>query len=146
MIASRSHRGKLVEVASQSRLEAEQKKLAAAYKQEQTLRGEGDAAYKRLVMKADGAPAKAVPIFASMRVMRSSGKAKWVPEEGGGGSETETPRRSRIFSRRLATLGQIAPSTSLRPYFTSRTCHTPAEAICSFPADSEPYSETCTIV
>ena len=47
---------KLVEVASQSRLEAEQKKLAAAeYKQEQTLRGEGDAAYKRLVMKADGA-------------------------------------------------------------------------------------------
>lgn len=43
-------------VAEQAKLEAEQKRLAAvAYKQEQILRGEGDAEYKRLVMNADGA-------------------------------------------------------------------------------------------
>jgi len=45
-----------VSVAEQQKLEAEQKKLAAAeYKQEQILRGEGDAEYKRLVLQADGA-------------------------------------------------------------------------------------------
>jgi len=45
-----------VTVAEQARLEAEQKKLTAKeYKEEQILRGEGDAEYKRLVMDADGA-------------------------------------------------------------------------------------------
>ena len=53
---------KLVEVARQQRLEAEQKKLAAKeYKQEQILRGEGDGAYKRIVMQADGALAQKLP-------------------------------------------------------------------------------------
>ena len=70
---------KLVEVASQSRLEAEQKKLAAAeYKQEQTLRGEGDAAYKRLVMKADGALQQKLDAYirVNARVMQKQWKSK----------------------------------------------------------------------
>ena len=83
---------KLVEVASQSRLEAEQKKLAAAeYKQEQTLRGEGDAAYKRLVMKADGALQQKLDAYirVNARYAEAVEKQKWVPEVmmGGGGSE-----------------------------------------------------------
>jgi len=45
-----------VDVATQEKLEATQKKLSAAeYKQEQQLRGEGDAAYKKAVIQADGA-------------------------------------------------------------------------------------------
>lgn len=45
-----------VSVAEQEKKEAEQKKLAAnEYKQEQQLRGEGDAAYKKAVIIADGA-------------------------------------------------------------------------------------------
>ena len=65
-------------VASQSRLEAEQKKLAAAeYKQEQTLRGEGDAAYKRLVMKADGALQQKLDAYIRVNARYAeAGKAK----------------------------------------------------------------------
>ena len=84
-----------VEVARQLKLEAEQKKLAAAeYKQEQILRGEGDAEYKKLVMEADGALQQKLETY--QRVMGYFAKAvesqKWVPEiqmssngsEGGG--------------------------------------------------------------
>lgn len=73
----------LVEVATQQKLEAEQKKLAAGeYKQEQVLRGEGDAAYKRLVMQADGALQQKLETYE--RVMQNAftavAKQKWVPE------------------------------------------------------------------
>jgi len=73
----------LVEVASQQRLEAEQKKLAAAeYKQEQILRGEGDGAYKRLVMQADGALAQKLMTYEKVmsRFALAIEKQKWVPE------------------------------------------------------------------
>lgn len=73
----------LVEVAMQQRLEAEQKKLAAAeYKQEQILRGEGDGEYKRLVMKADGALAQKLLTYESVmhRFAQAIEKQKWVPE------------------------------------------------------------------
>jgi hypothetical protein len=74
---------KNVEVARQMKLEAEQKKLAAVeYKQEQILRGEGDGAYKRIVMEADGALSQKLETYE--RVMnRFAGaveKQKWVPE------------------------------------------------------------------
>jgi len=72
-----------VEVARQQQLEAEQKKLAAAeYKQEQVLRGEGDGAYKRLVMEADGALQQKLETY--QKVMGYFATAvqnqKWVPE------------------------------------------------------------------
>ena len=80
-----------VEVASQQRLEAEQKKLAAAeYKQEQILRGEGDGAYKRIVMQADGALAQKLETYERVmeRFAAAVEKQKWVPEVqmGSGGS------------------------------------------------------------
>lgn len=73
----------LVAVASQQRLEAEQKKLAATeYKQEQILRGEGDGAYKRLVMQADGALAQKLATYEKVmsRFAQAIEKQKWVPE------------------------------------------------------------------
>jgi regulator of protease activity HflC (stomatin/prohibitin superfamily) len=72
-----------VKVAEQVKLEAEQKKLAAAeYKQEQILRGEGDAEYKRLVMEADGALAQKLEAYkyATDRWAAAVEKQKWVPE------------------------------------------------------------------
>ena len=74
---------KNVEVARQQKLEAEQKKLAAAeYKQEQILRGEGDGAYKRLVMEADGALAQKLATYEKVmnRFAQAIEKQKWVPE------------------------------------------------------------------
>ncbi len=74
---------KNVEVARQQKLEAEQKKLAAAeYKQEQILRGEGDGAYKRLVMEADGALAQKLVTYERVmsRFAQAIEKQKWVPE------------------------------------------------------------------
>ncbi len=74
---------KSVEVARQQKLEAEQKKLAAAeYKQEQILRGEGDGAYKRIVMEADGALAQKLETYERVMARFASAveKQKWVPE------------------------------------------------------------------
>ncbi len=74
---------KSVEVARQQKLEAEQKKLAAAeYKQEQILRGEGDGAYKRIVMQADGALAQKLETYERVMARFASAieKQKWVPE------------------------------------------------------------------
>ena len=80
-----------VDVAKQARMEAEQRKLAAVeYKQEQILRGEGDAGYKRKVMEADGALAQKLEAFVRIneRYAQAIEKQKWVPEVmmGQGGS------------------------------------------------------------
>lgn len=89
-----------VEVARQQKLEAEQKKLAAVeYKQEQILRGEGDGAYKRLVIEADGALAQKLETYERVqaRFAEAIEKQKWVPEVqmgsdsgGDGGSNAMT--------------------------------------------------------
>ena len=74
---------KRVEMARQEKLEAEQKKLAAAeYKQEQILRGEGDGAYKRIVMEADGALSQKLTTYENVmnRFAAAIEKQKWVPE------------------------------------------------------------------
>ena len=74
---------KAVEVARQQKLEAEQKKLAAVeYKQEQIFRGEGDGAYKRLVIEADGALAQKLATYERVmgRFASAVEKQKWVPE------------------------------------------------------------------
>jgi len=82
-----------VDVAKQARMEAEQRKLAAVeYKQEQIFRGEGDAAYKRKVMEADGALAQKLEAFVRIneRYAQAIEKQKWVPEVmmGAGGSSS----------------------------------------------------------
>jgi hypothetical protein len=89
-----------VDVAEQQKLQAEQKKLAAAeYKQEQILRGEGDAAYKELVLEADGALAQKIEAWVEVNqaYAREIGKQRWVPDvqmganegQGGGTAATE---------------------------------------------------------
>ncbi|BCG64451.1 MAG: hypothetical protein methR_P2229 [Methyloprofundus sp.] len=72
-----------VDVAEQEKLEAEQKKFSAKeYKQERILRGEGDAAYKRLVMSADGALAQKLEAWVKVNQNYAAAisKQKWVPE------------------------------------------------------------------
>ena len=74
---------KLVQVAEQTKLEAEQKKLAAVeYKEEQILRGEGDAAYKRLVLEADGALSQKIAAYQVVmgKFAEAVGKQRWVPD------------------------------------------------------------------
>lgn len=72
-----------VEVAMQIKLEAEQKKLAAnEYKEEQILRGEGDAEYKRLVLEADGALEQKLAAWTQVNEYYADAvsKQKWTPE------------------------------------------------------------------
>jgi regulator of protease activity HflC (stomatin/prohibitin superfamily) len=78
-------------VAEQGKLEAEQHKLAAEqYKQEQTLRGQGDGEYKRLVMAADGALSSKIEAWVKVNKFYADAieKQKWVPEiqMGNGGA------------------------------------------------------------
>jgi hypothetical protein len=84
-----------VSVAEQEKLEAEQKKLAAVeYKEEQTLRGEGDAAYKQKVMVADGALEQKLAAYVKVSEMYASAissyKGNWVPTINQGGGQTGT--------------------------------------------------------
>lgn len=72
-----------VSVAEQEKLEQEQKKLAAAeYKQAETLRGEGDAAYKRAVLEADGALQQKLDAYVEVQKAYAAefGKHKLVPD------------------------------------------------------------------
>ncbi len=72
-----------VDVAEQEKLEAEQKKLAAVeYKEEQILRGEGDAQYKQKVMQADGALTQKLEAWITVneKYAQAIEKQKWVPE------------------------------------------------------------------
>jgi len=98
-----------VEVARQNKLEAEQKKFAAAeYKQEQVLRGEGDAAYKHLVMKADGALQQKLDAYITVneRFAEAIAKQKWVPEivlgGGTGGSGNSASDILSLFMTKAA--------------------------------------------
>ncbi len=78
-----------VQVAEQQKLQAAQKRLAAIeYKQEQILRGEGDGAYKRIVMEADGALAPKLEAYEKVmgKFAEEFGKQKWVPEVQMGGA------------------------------------------------------------
>ena len=72
-----------VDVAEQTKLEAEQLKLAAnEYKEEQILRGEGDGEYKRLVLQADGALEQKLATYTQVmgQFATAFGQQKWVPE------------------------------------------------------------------
>lgn len=72
-----------VDVAEQFKLEQEQKKLAMKeYKDAETLRGQGDAAYKRQVIEADGALAQKLDTYEKVNARYAAAieKQKWVPE------------------------------------------------------------------
>jgi len=115
----------MVDVAAQRKLEAEQKKLAAVeYKQEQTLRGEGDAAYKRLVLEADGALAQKLATYETVmkRFAIEFGRQKWVPEvqmgvsSSGGDSNEAANLITLLTAKTLSDLGlDMSVSTRKRP-------------------------------
>ena len=78
-----------VDVATQAQLEAVQMKLVAKeYEQEQILRGQGDGAYKRLIMEADGYQLQKIEAWerATVAGYRELAKQKWSPEIMMGGS------------------------------------------------------------
>jgi len=81
---------KLVDVASQQKLEEEQKKLAAyETKKQQIALGQGEAERKRLNMEADGAlqPKLDAWVTVNSKYAEEFGKQKWVPEIMMGGGE-----------------------------------------------------------
>lgn len=78
-----------VEVAEQGKLEAIQKKLEAEeYRQEQEKRGQGDAAYKKAVIQADGALEQKLKAWITVNEMYAEalGKQKQVPDISLGGT------------------------------------------------------------
>lgn len=88
---------KLVEVARQEKLQAEQQKLGAyETKKKDIALGQGEAERKRLVMQADGALTQKLEAYVKVnyRYADAMGKQKWVPEiqfgsangEGGNGN------------------------------------------------------------
>jgi regulator of protease activity HflC (stomatin/prohibitin superfamily) len=99
--------------------EGEQKKEVARlskeasefYKQEQILRGEGDAEYKKLVMDADGALSLKLEAYKSVMgdFAREFGKQKWVPEIILGGSNDGANQAANMMNllsvQALKTLG-----------------------------------------
>jgi hypothetical protein len=108
-----------VEVAEQHKLEAEQKKLAAVqYKQEQVLRGEGDGAYKRLVMQADGALKQKLDAWVQVNAKYATefGKQKWVPEVqmGGGGERGGSSAEDLINLLVTRTASDLALDTKVK--------------------------------
>jgi hypothetical protein len=81
---------KLVDVAKQKKLENEQLKLAAIqYEAQKKAEGRGDAAYKQLVMQADGALQQKLDTYQAVmgKFAEEFGKQKWVPEIQFGAAE-----------------------------------------------------------
>lgn len=73
----------LVTVAEQAKLQEQQRKdMQALYKEAETLRGEGDAAYKKSVIQADGALAQKLETYKAVMTVfaQEFGKQKWVPD------------------------------------------------------------------
>lgn len=104
----------LVDVAMQVKLEAEQKKLAATeYKQEQILRGEGDASKKRLILEADGALQQKLEAYKAVmgKFAEEFAKQKWVPEvqmgaaSGGGNGNAAANLIDLLTAKTLKDLG-----------------------------------------
>ena len=112
---------KNVEVARQQKLEAEQKKLAAVeYKQEQILRGEGDGAYKQLVIEADGALAQKLETYERVmsRFAAAVEKQKWVPEvqmAAGSGSDGASTAMTLIEMMSVKAAKDLALDLKVKP-------------------------------
>lgn len=82
-----------------------QKDAAEYYKQQQILRGEGDAAYRRKVMDADGALEKKLTTYVAVmgKFAEEFGKQKWVPEVQMGGAGTSGANSAQTMIDVLST-------------------------------------------
>jgi hypothetical protein len=94
---------KTVDVAKQERERQEQNKLAMIeYKQAEVLRGEGDAAYKKAVIEADGALTQKLEAYVTVNKNYADafGQQKLVPDivMGGTGVSTAGPEASNLIN------------------------------------------------
>jgi hypothetical protein len=96
---------KNLKIAELDRQKAEQ------YKQEQILRGQGEAEYKRLVIQADGALAQKLATYEAVmgRFAAEFSKQKWVPEvvmgSGSGSQNSATNLIDLLTAKTLKDLG-----------------------------------------
>lgn len=103
-----------VTAAEQARDVAKLNKDAADfYRQEQILKGEGDAAYKRKVMEADGALEQKLLVYKEVmgKFAIEFGKQKWVPEIQVGSSGSAggiNPAQTMIESLGIKTLKDLS--------------------------------------
>ncbi len=81
------------------------KDAAEFYKQEQTLKGEGDAAYRQKVMQANGALEQKLATFEKVmgKFAEEFGKQKWVPEVTMGGSGNSGGNAASVMMETLTT-------------------------------------------
>jgi regulator of protease activity HflC (stomatin/prohibitin superfamily) len=82
------------------------------YKQEQIARGEGDAAYRRLVMQANGALELKLATYERVmtKFAEEFGKQKWVPEVqmGGGGSSSASGAQAMMDALSVKAMRDLA--------------------------------------
>jgi regulator of protease activity HflC (stomatin/prohibitin superfamily) len=90
----------MVSVAEQAKNEQAQKtETAALYKQEQTARGEGDAAYNKAVIESDGALKQKLEAykFVMSTWAENVGKQRWVPEVQFGATTTGNGSQANVL-------------------------------------------------
>jgi SPFH domain / Band 7 family len=112
-----------VDVAEQKKKEQEQNKLAMAeYKQAEILRGEGDAAYKRAVIVADGALAQKLATYETVMAKFATefGKQKWVPnimmgQQAGSGTSNEAANFINLLTTKAAKDLELDLSVTPKP-------------------------------
>jgi hypothetical protein len=98
------------------------KEAAEFYKQEQILKGEGDAAYKKAVIEADGALAQKLDTYKTVMggFAREFGRQKWVPEvvmgsESGKTGDQVTQMMSLLSVKAMKDLGLDLRIPSTKP-------------------------------
>jgi len=110
---------KRVKLAIQSKLEAQQKALAAKhFKDEQILKGEGEGERKRLVMLADGALEQKLATYreVNFRYADAMGKHKLVPDVqmGATGESTSTPANDLMSMLMVKTAKDLQLDMSMK--------------------------------
>jgi len=110
---------KLVDVASQQKLEEEQKKLAAyETKKQQIALGQGEAERKRLVMLADGALQQKLDAWVEVNKAYAAefSKQKWVPEimMGGNGSNDSSAASDLINMLNVKTAKDLSLNMNMK--------------------------------
>lgn len=107
------------------------KDAAEFYKQEQTLRGEGDGAYRRKVMEANGALEQKLTTFENVmgKFAEEFGKQKWVPEVqmGGAGGSGGNPALTMMETLTTTALRQLG--LDMKMDASRRAVAVPAEGV-----------------
>ena len=113
MVTAEQERAVAILDAEKERDTAKLKNEAANfYKQEQIARGEGDAAYRRLVMQANGALELKLATYERVmtKFAEEFGKQKWVPEVqmGGAGSSSASGAQAMMDALSVKAMRDLA--------------------------------------